>query len=223
MTPLRVFIGYDARESIAYHVLAHSILRQASIPVEIRPLVTSDIPIFTRPRHPNQSTDFAFTRFLVPYLSGYEGVSVFMDCDMLMRADIAELMADVPERCDVAVCPHDYTPTTTTKFLNQPQTAYPRKNWSSLMVFQNDQCKRLSPYYVNTASAADLHRLAWATNVGTLPLDWNWLIGEYAENPAARCWHWTLGGPWFPDYAQADHADAWRAERDAMLQELAVA
>jgi hypothetical protein len=219
MTPLRIFIGYDERESIAYHVLKSSIEGHASIPVDIRPLVTADLPIFTRPRHPNQSTDFAFTRFLVPYLSGYEGVSVFMDCDMLMRADIAGLLADVPERCAVAVCPHDYTPTSATKMDGQVQTPYPRKNWSSLMVFQNDQCRRLSPYYVNKASAADLHRLVWAPTIGTLPLDWNWLLGEYAPNPDARCWHWTLGGPWFPDYAEAPYAAEWRAARDRMLAE----
>lgn len=218
---LNIFVGYDERESIAYHVLKYSIERRASITVNVRPLITADIPIYTRPRHPNQTTDFAFSRFLVPYLSGYEGVSVFMDCDMLMRADIAELMVDVPERCDVAVCPHDYTPKTSTKFLDQPQTAYPRKNWSSLMVFQNSQCRRLTPYYVNRASPADLHRLAWANTVGTLPLDWNWLIGEYADNPSARCWHWTLGGPWFPDYANTAHADEWRAERDRMLKAVA--
>jgi hypothetical protein len=218
MSRVQVFIGYDAREAIAYEVLKYSILRRASIDVNVRPLITADIPIYTRPRHPNQTTDFAFTRFLVPYLSGYEGVSIFMDCDMLMRADIKELLNDVPERCAVAVCPHDYTPKTTTKFLDQPQTAYPRKNWSSLMVFQNSECRRLTPYYVNRASAADLHRLAWVPDnaIGSLPLDWNWLVGEYAPNPTARCYHWTLGGPWFVGSEDVDHADLWREEFEHM-------
>ena len=214
---LDVFIGFDERESIAYHVLADSITRHASIPVNVRPLITDDIPAFTRPRDPKQSTDFSFSRFMVPYLSDYKGVSVFMDCDMLMRADIKELMADVPERADVSVCQHDYTPTTGTKFLGAPQTPYPRKNWSSLMVFDNAACRKLTPYYVNRAPAADLHQLAWAKDIGMLPLDWNWLVGEYADNPDARCWHWTIGGPWFPDYAHTAHADEWRAARDLML------
>lgn len=214
---IRVYIGYDERESIAYHVLADSIRRYASIDVEIRPLQTHLIPAFTRPRHPAQSTDFAFSRFMVPYLCRYEGTAVFMDCDMLMRADIAELLADVPEDADVSVCQHDYTPRTAFKFNGAVQTPYPRKNWSSLMVFQADRCRKLSPYYVNRATAEDLHRLAWARRVGALPLDWNWLVGEYQANPTARCWHWTLGGPWFPDYADADHADEWRAARDAMI------
>jgi hypothetical protein len=192
---LQCFIGFDERESIAYHVLADSIKRHASIPVNVHPLKTDEIPAFTRPRDPKQSTDFAFSRFMVPYLSDYTGTSVFMDCDMLMRADIAELLADVPERAAVSVCQHDYTPTTTTKFGGAIQTPYPRKNWSSLMVFNNAACRKLTPYYVNRASAADLHRLAWAKDVGALPLDWNWLVGEYPDNPNARCWHWTIGGP----------------------------
>lgn len=242
---LDVFIGYDERESIAYHVLADSIKRHASIPVNVRPLITENIPAFTRPRDPKQSTDFAFSRFMVPYLSDYKGVSVFMDCDMLMRADIAELMADVPERAAVSVCQHNYTPKTATKFLGAPQTPYPRKNWSSLMVFDNAKCRKLTPYYVNRASGADLHQLKWLRGgtipgmdivttyppdhsewvpereddhlIGALPLTWNWLVGEYADNPDAKCWHWTIGGPWFPDYAETAHADEWRAARHAML------
>ena len=218
---LSVFIGYDERESIAYHVLADSITRHASIPVNVRPLITEHIPAFTRPRDPKQSTDFAFSRFMVPYLSDYTGTSVFMDCDMLIRADIAELMADVPEGADVSVCQHDYTPTTTIKFGGAPQTPYPRKNWSSLMVFDNAKCRRLTPYYVNRAPAADLHRLEWAKDIGMLPLTWNWLVGEYADNPDAKCWHWTIGGPWFPDYADTAHADEWRAARDRMIGKVA--
>lgn len=215
--PLDVFIGYDERESIAYHVLADSIKRHASIDVNVRPLITENIPAFTRPRDPKQSTDFAFSRFMVPYLSDYKGTSVFMDCDMLMRADIAELLADVPERADVSVCQHDYTPSTATKFDGAIQTPYPRKNWSSLMVFDNAACRKLTPYYVNRASAADLHRLAWAKDIGALPLTWNHLVGEYPDDPNAKCWHWTIGGPWFPDYANTAHADEWRAARDRML------
>lgn len=257
--PLDVFIGFDERESIAYHVLADSIKRHATIDVNVRPLITENIPAFTRPRDPKQSTDFAFSRFMVPYLSDYRGTSIFMDCDMLMRADIAELLADVPERADVSVCQHDYTPKGflesgaecgitheygkdgqpflqhsecdecrrrarlgiwakgPTKFLGQVQTAYPRKNWSSLMVFDNVACRKLTPYYVNRASAADLHRLAWAKDIGALPLTWNHLVGEYPDDPDAKCWHWTIGGPWFPDYANTAHADEWRAARDRML------
>ena len=223
MDPLRIFIGYDPRETVAFHVLAHSIVTRASIPVAITPIISRTIPVFQRPRDPGQSTDFSFTRFLVPYLSGYMGYSVFMDSDMLCLTDIADLVAttDQQSAVDVLVCQHDYTPRATTKFLGQPQKAYPRKNWSSLIVFRNSTfpCRRLTPKYVNEASAADLHRFAWCEDhrIGTLPLSWNYLVDEpNQDQDPPKIVHWTQGGPWFPEYANAEHADAWFRERRSM-------
>lgn len=222
-TPLRVFIGYDPHETVAYHVLAHSILAHASLPVTIAPLISRTLRSYHRPRSATQATDFSFTRFLVPYLSDYQGVSIFMDCDMLIQADLAELGQYTRSGHAVYVCPHDYTPRETVKFLGNEQKAYPRKNWSSFMVFRNAQCRTLTPEYVNTASAADLHRLAWVPEdqIGHLPLEWNWLVGEYVPKPDAKNLHWTIGGPWFPAYAQTDHADLWRAARAAALGQAA--
>ena len=221
---LQVFIGYDAREAVAYHVLAHSILRRASRPVTITPLVRAHLAgIHARPRGPLESTDFSLTRFLVPYLSGYRGLSIFMDCDMLCRVDLAEVLTEVVEQPfkSVYVVPHDYTPRTTTKFLGQPQTAYPRKNWSSFMVFDNKLCHALTPEYVDRASGLDLHRFAWmpTERIGFLPLSWNWLVSEYENNEEAKILHYTLGGPWFAEMADCDHAEEWRAERAALLGE----
>lgn len=214
MRPLNVFIGWDSKEPIAFTVLADSILRQASEPVSITPLRLEALRRFyTRPRGPTESTEFSLTRFLVPFLSNYEGLSVFMDCDMLMQADISELrlypLAD-PGKA-VYVCQHEYTPRSSTKFLGQQQTAYPRKNWSSFMVFDNARCKALTPDYVNTATGLDLHRFNWLDDdqIGALPLEWNWLVGEYEPNPRAKNLHFTLGGPWFPETKGCDHAGAW--------------
>jgi len=218
MTPLSIFIGYDHREPVAYHVLAHSILTRASVPVSLTPLVQPALRasgVYRRARDPLESTAFSLTRFLVPYLSGYRGWSVYLDCDMLCRADIAELLSAASPAA-VAVCQHDYTPSTATKFLGQPQTAYPRKNWSSLMLFYGPGCRRLSPEYVNTAPPADLHRLAWTEDIGSIPLEWNHLVGEYPENPLAKMLHYTLGGPWFPETRACDHAKDWQAEYAAM-------
>jgi hypothetical protein len=143
-----------------------------------------------------------------------------MDCDFLVQADITELFAypiAYPD-CAVHVCQHDYTPKSDRKFLGQVQTPYPRKNWSSLMVFQNDRCRVLTPAFVNQATGLELHRLLWAGEaVGSLPLEWNHLVGEYAPDASAKALHWTLGGPWFPGFRDTDHADLWRAERDDML------
>ena len=185
MTALSVYIGYDPRESVAFYTLAHSILRRASIPVSITPLMQSQLKgLYRRERGPTESTEFSLTRFLVPALSEFRGWSIFMDCDMLCRADIAELAREIERQPDkaVLVCQHDYVPKTQRKFLNQVQTKYPRKNWSSLMLFNNARCRSLSPDYVNGASGLELHRFAWTDDaaIGALPLEWNWLVGEYA-------------------------------------------
>lgn len=218
---LRIFIGYDDNEAIAYHVLAHSILSRASRPVALIPLVKNHLSEYTRERTPTESTDFSLTRFLVPYLSDYTGHSVFMDCDMLCRADINELLDEIARQPAAAVlcCQHDYTPRTSMKCRGQVQTKYPCKNWSSLMVFNNALCTSLTPEYVNRASGLELHRFLWidASRIGTLPLTWNWLVGEYDPNPNAKCLHYTLGGPWFAECATVDHADLWHAERALLL------
>jgi peptidoglycan/xylan/chitin deacetylase (PgdA/CDA1 family) len=226
-TPLRIFIGYDSKEPIAYHVLAQSLLRQSSIPLTISPLVQSqlrDCGMYTRERGPTESTEFSLTRFLVPYLCNFYGHAMFIDCDMLCRADIAELVRETiraASNIGLWVCKHDYDPSTMKKFLGQEQTRYPRKNWSSLMVFDNYECRALTPAYVNTATGLALHRFQWLEEwkLGSIPLAWNWLVGEYAENPAAKMLHYTLGGPWFPEFKHCNHSDEWRTELLQLLPE----
>ncbi|KPK09201.1 MAG: glycosyltransferase [Betaproteobacteria bacterium SG8_39] len=218
---LNVYIGYDPNESVAFYTLAHSILRRASIPVSIAPLMRSQLKgVYTRERGPTESTEFSLTRFLVPYLSGYAGWSLFMDCDMLCLADVAELAAQIDHQPDkaVLVCKHDYVPRTARKFLDQVQTRYPRKNWSSLMLFNNARCRALTPAYVNSAPGLDLHRFNWTddASIGALPLEWNWLVGEYDHSPEAKLVHYTLGGPYFDDYRDCDYAAEWSAEYESM-------
>jgi hypothetical protein len=218
---LNVYIGYDPRESVAFYTLAHSILRRASIPVSITPLMRSQLTgVYTRARGPTESTEFSLTRFLVPWIAEFRGWSVYMDCDMLCRTDIAELASYMERQSKkaVLVCRHDYVPKTGRKFLNQVQTKYQRKNWSSLMIFNNDRCRTLTPDYVNSASGLDLHRFAWTQEplLGSLPLEWNWLVGEYEYNPAAKIVHYTLGGPYFDEYRDCDYAAEWFKELESM-------
>ena len=219
---INVFIGYDPREAVAFSVLAHSIEASASEPVSITPLRLSQLTkLLTRERHPLQSTDFSFSRFLVPYLSGYSGWSVFMDCDMLMRDDIAKLWRLREERCAVMVVKHDHVPKETVKFLGEPQSKYEKKNWSSVMLFNNGRCRTLTPEYVNTASGLELHQFKWLGDdglIGALPDRWNHLVGYNAPRQDAALVHYTQGGPYFPDYAQCEYADEWRQQRDAMLE-----
>ena len=218
---LRIFIGYDPLEAVAFHTLSHSILRRASVPVSIAPVMQSQLRgLYTRPRGPTESTEFSLTRFLVPALSEFRGWSVFMDCDMLCRVDIAGLQDEIERQRDkaVLVCKHDYVPRTERKFLDQVQTKYPRKNWSSLMVLNNERCSALTVEYVNTASGLDLHRFRWVEDaaIGNLPLEWNWLVGEYERSASAKILHYTLGGPYFDAYRDCDYADEWFAEFESL-------
>ncbi len=206
---------------MAFYALAHSILRRASIPVSITPVMRTQLRSwYTRERGPTESTEFSLTRFLVPALCDFRGWSVYMDCDMLCRTDIAELAARMEDSHGkgVLVCKHEYAPSTQRKFLNQVQTRYPRKNWSSLIAFNNAACTALSVDYVNEASPADLHRFNWLSDsaIGDLPLEWNWLVGEYPRNPEAKIVHFTIGGPYFDEFRGCDYAEEWRAEQELM-------
>lgn len=218
---LNIYIGFDPRETVAFGVLAHSIHARATQPVSITPLRLSQLGgVLTRERHPLQSTDFSFSRFLTPYLSDYAGWSLFMDCDMLMLEDISALWALRDERCAVMVVKHDHVPKETTKFLGEPQSKYEKKNWSSVMLFNNAKCRALTREYVNTATGLDLHQFKWLGDdalIGALPDRWNHLVGVYPRRSDAALVHYTLGGPWFDDYRGCDYAAQWFDERDAMI------
>jgi lipopolysaccharide biosynthesis glycosyltransferase len=217
---LKVFIGYDQRESVAAAVLAHSIQRHSSRPVAISFVAKHQLPQYTRQRGALESTDFSMTRFLVPFMCNYSGSpAVFMDCDMLVTTDIKELFCMFDTRYAVQVVKHDYTPSTDTKFLGNVQTKYARKNWSSLMLFNPKRCHALTPEYVNTATGMELHRFKWLRDdlIGELPATWNFLAGEYplpSETP--KNIHYTLGTPCFAEYANCDLAEAWHHERRLM-------
>ena len=203
---IKAFIGYDSRETVAFHVLSHSIHSRATTPVEIAPLMLSQLSkIFSREKHPLQSTDFSFSRFLVPYLSNYSGWSMFCDCDMLMIDDISNLWSQRNEKFAVQVVKHDHKPTEDSKFLDQPQSRYEKKNWSSVILFNNSKCKALTKEYVNNASGLELHQFKWLENdslIGELPPRWNHLVDYDLTLPKEELslLHFTKGGPYFSDY-----------------------
>ena len=217
----RIFIGYDDNETVAYHVLSHSILRNSSIPVTITPIVKRHMAGFYGREHSNiESTDFSFTRFLTPYLCGYEGWAAFMDCDMLMVGDVAELWSLRDDRYSVMCVKHDYRPVEDTKFLGQVQTKYEKKNWSSVMLFNNAKCTTLTPQVVESESGLYLHQFKWLSSdseIGELPNAWNYLVGEPVPRPTEpKLVHYTLGGPYFEKYAGCEYAEHWRAEHARM-------
>ena len=210
---IRIFIGYDEGEKIAFHVLAESIRKQSSEPISITPIDLNTIRNhFIRDKQSNQSTEFAFSRFMVPYLSNYEGWSIFMDCDMLLRTDINELWKLRDEDYAVMCVKHNYEPKQDVKFRGAKNEKFPKKNWSSLMLMNNAKCKLLTPEYVRTASGLELHQFKWLESerdIGAIPKTWNWLVGEYEYNPLANNVHFTLGGPYFKGYENSDYANEW--------------
>ncbi len=221
---IRVFIGFDPRETAAFHVLAQSIHARASEPVAVAPLMLSQLKgVMKRERHPLQSTDFSFSRFMVPHLCDYQGWAIFMDCDMLMLDDIAKLWALRDDRYAVQVVKHVHVPKEQVKFLGQAQTKYEKKNWSSVMLFNNARCRALTPDYVNTATGLQLHRFQWLESddlIGEIPHRWNLLVGYDKRLPLKDVsnLHYTIGGPYFREYRDTDYAKQWFDERERMLR-----
>lgn len=228
--PIPIFIGYDPRERAATNVLIDSLYRNSRLPLAISPVVTPQLTeVFQRERDPKQSTAFSFTRFLVPWLMGYQGWAIFMDCDMLCRGDISELWALRDDRYAVLCVQHDHRPNETAKFLGEVQSAYPKKNWSSLMLLNCARCTALTPDYVNTASGLELHRFDWLAGdhqIGALPDRWNHLVDvqpaprEPAAEGGPTLLHWTLGGPWFREQRTMGGplAAEWFSARDDALR-----
>ena len=221
---LKIFVGYDAVESVAWHTMVHSILSRSSSPVSIVPINLANLKgIYRRPRDPKQSNEFSFSRFLVPYLCGYQGYAAFFDCDMMLRTDVTQLFdeADLDPMKAVHVVKHDYEPKDNIKYLNTVQYKYPRKNWSSVVVWNcgHPSNRKVTPDFVNTASPMELHRFTWLQDdeIGSLDVRWNWLVGEYADPPKnVHNVHWTVGGPYFDEFREADFAQEWFEERDRM-------
>jgi lipopolysaccharide biosynthesis glycosyltransferase len=216
MKPIPIFIGYDPREAIAYHACVNSIIRQSSVPVCIVPLALNNFKDYTE-THTDGSNQFIYSRFLVPHLMDYSGFAIFMDGDMIVRGDIAELWALRQADKDVMVVKHDYKTRMTEKYLGSKNEDYPRKNWSSVMIFNcnNFPTKKLTPEYIQKSTGAHLHRFAWTSDdrVGELPPEWNWLPDEYGANPDAKLLHYTLGTPCFHEFATTTMADEWHRER----------
>ena len=207
-----IFIGYDHRERIATNILIDSLYQNSSYPISITPIVTEQLEVngfHSRKREIKQSTSFSFTRFLVPYLMGYEGWAIFMDCDVLCRGDIKKLWKLKNDKYAIMCVHHNHLPKEEKKFLGEIQSSYPKKNWSSVMLINCSMCKALTIDYINNASGIDLHRFNWLDNedlVGEIDESWNYLVNVQSEKKSekAQLIHWTLGGPWFSDQRNLD-------------------
>lgn len=223
---LKIYVGWDSREDIAYQVCRHSILRRASRPVDVEPLKQPELRargLYTRPADKLSTTEFTFTRFLVPALAGYRGWALFCDCDFLWLGDIAELFALRDDRYAVMCVQHDHRPTESIKMDDRVQTRYPRKNWSSMVLYNcgHPANAALTPAVVNAESGLFLHRFLWLDDalIGAVPETWNWLEGwcKKPDRGTPKVVHYTRGGPWFDNWQDVDYGALWLAERDDYL------
>ena len=222
---MKVFVGYDPREDIAYQVCKHSILTKQPN-AEVRPLVQKelrDAGWYTRPVDKLASTEFTFTRFLVPELCNFEGWALFIDCDMILTTDIAELFAQADDQYAVMCVQHDYKPKQGTKMDGQTQTVYPRKNWSSAMLINcgHPGNQQLDMDLVNSPeiNGAYLHRFSWLKDeeIGALDHTWNYLVGVYDDIETPKLIHYTEGGPWFENYRNCEFHQLWKDELQDMM------
>lgn len=225
MTAFPVFVGFDPKEAISYDVCRHSILARTRLPVSVKPLVQQELrerKLYWRTGDPLASTEFTYTRFLVPALAGYKGWALYCDCDFLWLADIADLIALADDRFAAMCVHHDHRPTEAMKMDGRVQTLYPRKNWSSLILYNcgHPSNAALTPETVNRETGSFLHRFSWLKDeeIGAVPETWNWLEGWCAK-PASgppNAIHYTRGGPWFPEWQHVDYADLWLREAAAL-------
>jgi len=211
-----IFVGYDPREAIAYHTCVNSIIRNASRPVSIVPVALNLFKDYDE-THTDGSNHFIYTRFLVPYLMSWTGSAIFIDGDMIVRGDIAELWAMRDMSKDVQVVKHDYKTKMPVKYLGAKNEDYPRKNWSSVILWNcaSFPNRRLTPEFIQKSTGSELHRFTWLDDerVGELPPEWNWLPDEYGPNPAAKLLHYTLGTPCFHEFADTPQGNEWHRER----------
>ena len=212
---LSIYVGYDSRHGelaqnsadiIKYHILKDfgggNISSLFDWQPEVKLLDVSKIPEYTRD-YANQSTEFTYSRFLIPYLENYEGFSIFVDDDFIFSKSILPLFHFLNPDDAVACVQYDFDNIHETKFNGEKNVAYPKKLWSSLMIFNNghSDCKKLTPEVVNTESGKYLHQFEWTDAISEIPE--RWIITEGTDDlkskPSAFAIHYTRGGPWIKD------------------------
>jgi lipopolysaccharide biosynthesis glycosyltransferase len=217
---IRMVVGFDQREAIAYHVFCQSVIDRTSLPVQFLPLNPRAIAGY-KEAHQDGSNVFIYTRFLTPYLMNYSGWAIFADGDMICNSDIAELWKLRDPSKAIMVVKHDYQTKAQTKYLGSKNENYPRKNWSSLILWncEHPDNKQVTPEFVAAKDGAFLHRFKWLDDekIGDIPKDWNWLAIEYPSRDDAKIIHYTLGTPCFRDYRNTDMADRWHASHNRVL------
>jgi lipopolysaccharide biosynthesis glycosyltransferase len=212
---LKIFVGMDLKvEPVAYAVFCQSVIEHSSIPVSFTPMALNTLSEYTE-THKDGSNAFIYSRFLVPYLCGFKGMALWVDGDMIVRSDIAELLWEFQQDEAVKVVKHHYQTKHPVKYLGAKNEDYPKKNWSSVMLWNcgHHLNKQLTPKFVMEKDGKYLHRFEWLKypeeQVGKLDETWNWLETEYEYNADAKLVHHTLGTPCFKDYQNTDYSQEW--------------
>jgi hypothetical protein len=229
-----IYVGWEMREAAAYAVTRSSVQRHLSAPIPVHGLVLEDLQargLYTRPMKRFTggqddrlidvisdapcATEFAVSRFLVPHLA-QEGWALFLDCDFLIRADLAALFDGLDPKFAAYCVKHDYQPRPGIKMDGQLQTAYPRKLWSSFCIWNasHPANEALTLEMVNGAPGRDLHAMGWLRDedIGDLGQEWNWVPGHSPADIEPKAVHFTEGGAWLRAYEHVAYADEWKAE-----------
>jgi lipopolysaccharide biosynthesis glycosyltransferase len=223
---IHFFVGYDSKEDIAYRVCKSSLIANSSNEIIINSLKVDELiskNYYRREKDPLASTEFTYTRFLIPTLMNYKGWAVFCDCDFLFLNDPFKMFENLDESKAIYCVQHDYVPKEKHKMDGQKQTIYPRKNWSSLIIYNcaHPSNKKLSIDLVNSETGSYLHQFKWLrdSEIGSLDERWNWLEGWSSNNTTKKPFavHYTRGGPWFDEWQDVEYANEWLQERDKYL------
>jgi len=218
---ITIVVGFDQRESVAYHTFSQSIIEKSSLPVAFIPLAINTLKGY-KETHTDKSNDFIYSRFLTPHLNDFKGWAIFADGDMICQADIKELWDLKDDSKALLVVKHDYQTKANQKYLGNINENYPRKNWSSVILWNcaHPKHKVLTPDFIATQTGKYLHRFSWLddNDIGELPPEWNWLAIEYPENKKAKLIHYTLGTPCFKNYQNTEMSDIWHETQQRIIQ-----
>lgn len=227
MNNKNVYIGYDTREDVAYQVSKFSILNKSN-GIDVHPLKLNDLrekKLYWRDEDKLGSTEFTFSRFLIPELNKYQGWALFCDCDLLFLDDVNKLFDLADDKYAIMCAQHEYNPKEGTKMDGKAQTIYPRKNWSSVVLWNcgHPANQKINADLVNNPETTGkyLHRFSWLDDkeIGSISHEWNWLVGWYSEpsDGKPKAIHYTEGGPWFENYRHCDYHKEWKSHLIEML------
>ena len=205
-------IGFDQREAVAYHTFVQSVIETASIPVRFLPLNMNSLKVYDE-THTDGSNEFIYSRFLVPYLMNFKGWAIYVDGDMICLEDIKKLWDLRDEKYAVQVVQHDYQTKVTKKYWGNKNENYPRKNWSSVVIWncEHEKHRILSPNFIQNQTGSFLHRFHWLNDdeIGNIDKKWNWLALEYEEKKDINLIHYTIGTPCFKEYSNEAFSSYW--------------